>query len=161
MRAVGARKVVEVGTLAGYSALWMAKALSGSGRLVTLEVNPEHAALARGGYRSLDVSGAGAGNAIAYERYLDDERIVVVANFSDVASEDLTIALPDPDPDKIAQAAARIAEAKRPAIFVGSGVFGAEAPLQSCDGARRAEVQRHDPGVDPVTALELRRKADQ
>jgi glycosidase len=61
-----------------------------------IALRKQHAALARGGYRSLDVSGAGAGNAIAYERYLDDERIVVVANFSDVASEDLTIALPDP-----------------------------------------------------------------
>lgn len=61
-----------------------------------IALRKQHAALARGGYRSLDVSGADAGNAIAYERYLDDERIVVVANFSDAPLEDLTIALPDP-----------------------------------------------------------------
>lgn len=47
IRAVGARKVVEVGTLGGYSALWMAKALPNDGRLVTLEKSPDHAALAR------------------------------------------------------------------------------------------------------------------
>ena len=47
IRAVAARKVVEVGTLGGYSALWMAKALPSDGRLVTLEKSPEHAALAR------------------------------------------------------------------------------------------------------------------
>lgn len=47
LRAVGARKVVEVGTLGGYSALWIAKALPSDGRVVTLEKEPEHAALAR------------------------------------------------------------------------------------------------------------------
>lgn len=48
VRAVSARRVVEVGTLGGYSALWMAKALTRDGsRLVTLERSPEHAALAR------------------------------------------------------------------------------------------------------------------
>ncbi len=47
LRAVGARRVVEVGTLGGYSALWIAKALPADGRVVTMESEPEHASLAR------------------------------------------------------------------------------------------------------------------
>ena len=47
VRAVGARRIAEVGTLAGYSAIWMARALPEDGELVTIEINPEHAAMAR------------------------------------------------------------------------------------------------------------------
>ncbi|HEX8728411.1 MAG TPA: O-methyltransferase [Ktedonobacterales bacterium] len=46
-RMVGARKILEVGTLGGYSAIWMARALPPDGRLITLEVNPTHADIAR------------------------------------------------------------------------------------------------------------------
>jgi predicted O-methyltransferase YrrM len=43
----GARRILEVGTLAGYSALWLARALPPDGRLVTLEYEPRHAEVAR------------------------------------------------------------------------------------------------------------------
>ena len=46
-RAVGARRVLEFGTLAGYSALWIARALPSDGKVVTIEINPEYAAFAR------------------------------------------------------------------------------------------------------------------
>jgi predicted O-methyltransferase YrrM len=46
-RAIGARKILEVGTLGGYSTIWMARALPADGRLVTLEVEPKHAEVAR------------------------------------------------------------------------------------------------------------------
>jgi caffeoyl-CoA O-methyltransferase len=46
LRTIGATKVVEVGTLAGYSAIWMARALPPGGRLWTIESDPEHAAVA-------------------------------------------------------------------------------------------------------------------
>jgi len=46
-RAVSARRILEVGTLGGYSAIWLARALPKGGRLVTLELDPGHAALAR------------------------------------------------------------------------------------------------------------------
>lgn len=42
LRLAGARKVVEVGTLAGYSALCMARALPAGGRLWTIESDPDH-----------------------------------------------------------------------------------------------------------------------
>jgi predicted O-methyltransferase YrrM len=46
-RAVGARSVLEIGTLGGYSTLWLARAVGSSGRVVTLEVSPEYAEVAR------------------------------------------------------------------------------------------------------------------
>jgi predicted O-methyltransferase YrrM len=47
LRAAAARHVVEVGTLGGYSAIAMARALPPDGRVVTLEIDPRHAAFAR------------------------------------------------------------------------------------------------------------------
>jgi predicted O-methyltransferase YrrM len=47
LRAIGARRVVEVGTLAGYSAIQMARALPGGGRVDTIELSPVHADFAR------------------------------------------------------------------------------------------------------------------
>ena len=44
---IGARRILEIGTLAGYSTIWMARALPVDGRLVTLEVNSKHAEVAR------------------------------------------------------------------------------------------------------------------
>jgi predicted O-methyltransferase YrrM len=42
-----AERILEIGTLAGYSTLWLARALPANGRLVSLELNPHHAAVAR------------------------------------------------------------------------------------------------------------------
>jgi len=47
VRLVGARNVVEVGTLGGYSAIWMARGLPRGGRLRTIEIDAGHAAFAR------------------------------------------------------------------------------------------------------------------
>jgi len=46
-RAVGARKILEIGTLGGYSTIWLARALAPGGKVVTLESEPAHAAVAR------------------------------------------------------------------------------------------------------------------
>ena len=48
-RLIGARQVLEIGTLGGYSAIWLGRALPAApvGRLVTLEVNPMHADVAQ------------------------------------------------------------------------------------------------------------------
>ncbi|WP_405358734.1 O-methyltransferase [Kitasatospora sp. NBC_00085] len=43
----GARRILEVGTLGGYSAIWLARALPADGRLITLEISPAHAEVAR------------------------------------------------------------------------------------------------------------------
>jgi predicted O-methyltransferase YrrM len=46
-RAMGARKILELGTLGGYSTIWMARALPADGWLITLEYDPKHAEVAR------------------------------------------------------------------------------------------------------------------
>jgi predicted O-methyltransferase YrrM len=43
----GARRILEIGTLGGYSTIWLARALPEGGRVVTLEFNPRHADVAR------------------------------------------------------------------------------------------------------------------
>lgn len=90
LRAVGARRVLEVGTLGGYSALWMARALPPDGRLVTLESEPAHAEFAR---RHLEAAGVGSkveiriGNAVQLLPALDGERFDLV--FLDADKEPL------------------------------------------------------------------------
>jgi predicted O-methyltransferase YrrM len=46
-RSIGARNILEIGTLAGYSTIWLARALPEGGRLITLEFDPKHAKVAR------------------------------------------------------------------------------------------------------------------
>jgi predicted O-methyltransferase YrrM len=46
-RISGARTILEIGTLGGYSTIWLARALPADGHLVTLEVEPTHAEVAR------------------------------------------------------------------------------------------------------------------
>ncbi|MFH9179165.1 O-methyltransferase [Streptomyces albogriseolus] len=45
-RLTGARRVLEIGTLGGYSTIWLGRALPADGRLVTLEYDPRHAEVA-------------------------------------------------------------------------------------------------------------------
>src|SRR5436309_50599 len=46
-RVQGARALLEIGTLGGYSTIWLARALPAGGRLITLEADPKHAEIAR------------------------------------------------------------------------------------------------------------------
>lgn len=46
-RSVGARRILEIGTLGGYSTIWLARGLAEGGRLVTAELEPHHAEVAR------------------------------------------------------------------------------------------------------------------
>jgi predicted O-methyltransferase YrrM len=47
VRIMGARNILEIGTLGGYSTIWMAQALPEGGRIITLEADPKHAEVAR------------------------------------------------------------------------------------------------------------------
>jgi predicted O-methyltransferase YrrM len=46
-RLSNARRILEIGTLGGYSTIWMARALPADGKLITLEFDPKHAAVAK------------------------------------------------------------------------------------------------------------------
>ena len=74
---VGARSILEIGTLGGYSTIWMARGLRAGGRLITLEVDPKHAEVAqlnvaRAGLR--DVVDVQIGNAVEILPRLSAER---------------------------------------------------------------------------------------
>ena len=56
MLLIGARRVVEIGTLGGYSGIWLARALPTDGRIYTLEIDSKHAAVARSSFERAGVS---------------------------------------------------------------------------------------------------------
>lgn len=56
VRMSGARRVLEIGTLGGYSTIWMARAVGDDGRVVTIEAEPGNARVARA---SIDAAGVG------------------------------------------------------------------------------------------------------
>lgn len=58
-RTCRAKKILEIGTLAGYSTIWMARALPKDGKLISLEFDPNHARVARN-----NIERAGLGNVV-------------------------------------------------------------------------------------------------
>jgi predicted O-methyltransferase YrrM len=58
-KTIGARSILEFGTLAGYSTIWLARALPRDGRLITLEANPEYAEVA-----AASIAAAGFGEVV-------------------------------------------------------------------------------------------------
>ena len=63
-----AKRILEIGTLGGYSTTWLARALPADGKLITLELDQAHAAVAR---RNLDRAGVGDRVAILIGRGVD------------------------------------------------------------------------------------------
>ena len=53
----GAKSILEIGTLGGYSTIWLARGMAAGGKLVTLEAEPRHAKVAR---RNLEAAGVGS-----------------------------------------------------------------------------------------------------
>lgn len=90
LSAIGARRVLEVGTLGGYSAIWIARALPEEGQLLSIEIEPAHAAFAR---RFLERAGLAdrveirVGRALEILPALDGERFDAV--FLDADKEPL------------------------------------------------------------------------
>ena len=56
-RIQGARNILEIGTLGGYSTIWMARALPPGGRLLTLEADAKHAEVARANFARANLAG--------------------------------------------------------------------------------------------------------
>lgn len=55
VRACGAKKALEIGTLGGFSGIWIARGLVPGGKLITLELEPRHAAIARTHFQAAGV----------------------------------------------------------------------------------------------------------
>jgi len=74
---IGARRIIEVGTLAGYSTIWMARALPEDGKLITLEVDERHASVAQENFNKAGLAskiGLIRGDASETLRKMKDER---------------------------------------------------------------------------------------
>jgi hypothetical protein len=56
-KAIGARRILELGTLGGYSGIWLARALPPGGVLITVELNPQHAEVARRSFERAGLAG--------------------------------------------------------------------------------------------------------
>ena len=54
--ACNAQKILEIGSLGGYSGIWLARALTSKGHFITLEINPKHAELVRNAFAQAGVS---------------------------------------------------------------------------------------------------------
>src|SRR5437588_906687 len=54
--ACNAQKILEIGSLGGYSGIWLARALTANGHFITLEINPSHAELVRNAFAQAGVS---------------------------------------------------------------------------------------------------------
>lgn len=55
-RTIGAKKILEFGALAGYSGIWLARALPEDGQFITLEIEPKHADVTRRNYEKAELS---------------------------------------------------------------------------------------------------------
>lgn len=56
-KSINARNILEIGTLGGYSTIWLARALPAGGRVVTLEAVPRHAEVARANFERAGLAG--------------------------------------------------------------------------------------------------------
>jgi caffeoyl-CoA O-methyltransferase len=71
-----AQKILEIGSLGGYSGIWLARALPANGHFITLEINPKHAELVRNAFAQAGVSDRAevrVGNALDLLPFLEQE----------------------------------------------------------------------------------------
>jgi len=147
-RSIGARRVLELGTLGGYSTLWLARALPDDGRLVSLEIDPAHAEVAR-----TSLSAAGVGQLVD----------VVVGPASDTldrltaeGTEPFDLVFVDADKESLARYLDQTLALVRPGALVvvdnvvrGGGVIEAQHPDDRVQGVRRFAERLADlPGVE-------------
>jgi predicted O-methyltransferase YrrM len=150
---IGATSVLEIGTLGGYSTTWMARALPDSGRLVTLEFEPKHAAVARA---NLERAGLAERVEIRVGRALDS-----LAQLAEEKAGPFDFVFIDADKENTASYFDRSIELARPGslIFVDNLVRnGAVADSSSTDAqvlGMRAflDAAAEDPRVE-VTAVQ-------
>jgi len=139
VRMQGARRVLEFGTLGGYSTIWMARALAPGGRLISLEANREYAEVARA---SIDRAGVGERVEIRVGPAL--EALPVLA---DEGAGPFDFAFIDADKVNTPNYFAWAVDHVRPgALIVADNVVrgGTLAEAESDDPATRAQRRLHD-----------------
>jgi predicted O-methyltransferase YrrM len=155
-RSIGAETVVEFGTLGGYSALHLARALPPHGRLITIERDERHSDVARA---SLDAAGVGHKVTIRVGTGLD-----VIPTLADDAPVDLVFIDAD-KPNNTAYYEAAVAIARPGALIVVDNVVrdGDIADAANTDpkvlGSRAViEAAARDPRVEATVIQTVGRK---
>jgi 6-phosphogluconolactonase len=109
-RAVGARRVLEIGTLGGYSTWWLARTLPDGGTVTTLEIDEAHAAVASA---SLAAAGVGDRVQVVVGPALDSlDRLVAEG------AEPFDLVFVDADKERLAEYLERVVELVRPGALV-------------------------------------------
>ena len=152
-RVRGARRILEVGTLGGYSTIWLARALPHDGSLITLEIDPEHAAVARA-----NLVDAGLGELVTVEVA---PALKTLDRLVDSGAQPFDLTFIDADKPNNPNYLRRVLDLSRPGtLIVLDNVVrgGAVADSQSRDpnviGTRRAlEMMASDPRLQ-ATALQ-------
>lgn len=150
-RLAGARRVLEVGTLGGYSTIWLARALPDGGRLITLEVDPRYAEVARG-----NVIRAGVGDRVEVRvgRALDS-----LAELIDENADPFDLIFIDADkPNNPGYLRAALDLSRPGTAIIGDNVVREGAVIDSASDDPRVqgvrgfhEVLATDPRVDATT----------
>ena len=141
-RTLGARRVLEIGTLGGYSTLWFARGLVDGGQVVTLELDPHHAATAQS---SVDAAGRSHQVEVRVGPAADSLAVLRTERADGAAAFDLVFI----DADK----------ASMPQYFVSSLGLVRPGALIVADNVVRqgrvvdAEATEHDPDVAGVREM--------
>jgi predicted O-methyltransferase YrrM len=135
-RMQGATAILEIGTLGGYSTIWLARALSPGGRLVTLEIDPRHAGVARA---NVERAGLGAAVDIRVGPALE-----TLASMADAAEGPFDFIFIDADKESIPAYFDRSVKLARPGAVIvvdnvvrGGAVVDAASTDPSVQGVRR------------------------
>jgi len=149
----GAKRILELGTLGGYSTIWLGRALPSDGRLVTLELDPKHADVARA---NLERARLGALVEVRVGAALDTLAALIAAG-----EPKFDFVFIDADKQNIPEYLDRVLELTRPGSVIvvdnvirGGKVVDAASPDPNVQGVRRFnEKVRGLPGVS-ATAVQ-------
>jgi predicted O-methyltransferase YrrM len=156
--AQGARRILEIGTLGGYSAIWLARALPSGGRLVTLEADPLHAEVARANLAS---AGLGDVSEVRVGRALDTLPLLYAAG-----DEPFDLIFIDADKTSYADYLAWSVRLSRPGSMIiadnvvrGGAVIDAASRNASVQGVRRfMQALAAEPRVSATVVQTVGRK---
>ncbi|WP_402468715.1 O-methyltransferase [Isoptericola aurantiacus] len=141
----GARRVLELGTLAGYSTIWLARAVGPHGHVTTVELDPRHAEVAR---QNLDRAGVAAHVDVEVGPALD-----VVARLADTGVEPYDLVFLDADKASMPAYLDLAMRLVRPgSVIVGDNVVrggGVADPGSPDPGVQGVRGFLHAIGTDP------------
>ena len=154
VRMTNARTVLEVGTLGGYSTIWLARRLPSGGRVVTLELDPLHAEVARA-----NVAAAGLGDLV-------EVRVGAAATLMGELQEPFDLAFIDADKASTPEYFGHALRLSRPGSVIvvdnvvrGGAVVDGPGDDANLAGIRRfAELVRQEPRVRATAIQTVGRK---